>query len=119
MRIREVLFRLYVEPENLEQQILFYETVWGQRVSLRFRYPELHLELAKIGPLLLIAGKEEQLSRVRATALTCVVDEIQDAKESLISKGAELLEDIKPVPTGWNMRVRHPDGTIVEYVQWR
>lgn len=119
MRIRKVLFRLYVQPGNFEKQILFYETVFGERVSIRFHYPEMRLELAKIGPVLLIAGEEEHLSKVNATALTCLVDEIHEAKEILIRNGAELLEDIKPVPTGWNMRVRHPDGTIVEYVQWR
>jgi hypothetical protein len=29
------------------------------------------------------------------------------------------LETPKPVPTGWNMLVRHPDGMLVEYVEHR
>ena len=31
--------------------------------------------------------------------------------------GAAIVEPPKPVPTGSNMRVRHPDGTLVEYVE--
>jgi len=114
-----MLFRLYVKPDNLEKHISFYEKVFGERTSLRFHYPDLRLELAKVGPVLLIAGEEAALAKVSMTAWTCLVDDLQEAKTVLLHQGAQLLEDIKPVPTGWNMRVLHPDGTVVEYVQWR
>ena len=31
--------------------------------------------------------------------------------------GADIVEPPKRVPTGSNMRVGHPDGTLVEYVE--
>ncbi|EQH79852.1 hypothetical protein QMG_0391 [Clostridioides difficile DA00256] len=34
-----------------------------------------------------------------------------------IGYGAVVVRDKKKVPTGYNMTLRHPDGTIIEYVQ--
>jgi hypothetical protein len=31
--------------------------------------------------------------------------------------GAEMLQPVTPVPTGFQVRARHPDGLVVEYVQ--
>jgi hypothetical protein len=33
----------------------------------------------------------------------------------LITVGTTILEEPKPVPTGINMRIRHPEGLIVKY----
>jgi hypothetical protein len=33
--------------------------------------------------------------------------------------GAEIVNGPKDVPTGRNMLVRHPDGTLIEYVEHR
>jgi hypothetical protein len=38
-------------------------------------------------------------------------------QRALAVLGADIVEPPKPVPTGSNMRVRHQDGTLVEYVE--
>ena len=53
----------------------------------------------------------------RQTQATFLVDSIEDFKSWLLGTGAVILEEPKKVPTGRNMRVRHPDGTIIEYVE--
>jgi hypothetical protein len=46
-----------------------------------------------------------------------LVDSIVDFKVFLIEQGATILEEPKKIPTGKNMRVKHPDGLVVEYVE--
>jgi hypothetical protein len=48
-----------------------------------------------------------------------MVDDIQGFAAHLPTIGVEVLKPPKPVPTGWNMLVRHPDGMRVEYVEHR
>jgi predicted enzyme related to lactoylglutathione lyase len=63
------------------------------------------------------AGAAEDLKPCTSIHLTFLVDDIHDHERHLPTVGAEILEAEKPVPTGWNMLVRHPDDTVVEYVQ--
>ena len=43
---------------------------------------------------------------------------IDETRALLVEAGAEIVRDIAPVPTGRMMYARHPDGAVVEYVQW-
>ncbi|TXL71506.1 hypothetical protein FHP25_29435 [Vineibacter terrae] len=44
---------------------------------------------------------------------------IAEFARHLPTVGAEVINGPKDVPTGQNMLVRHPDGTLVEYVEHR
>jgi hypothetical protein len=117
MTVLRVLTRIYVAPGRLDDTIAFYERLLAQPCRLRFEYPAVGLELAEVGSVLILCGTDDALRRFRPTAMTVMVDSIQDCRAALSELGAEILEPPKRVPTGSNMRVRHPDGTIVEYVQ--
>jgi hypothetical protein len=86
---------------------------------MRLKYTEANLELAQIGDILIIAGSEEALKPVRDTKVTFLVDSIVEFRDFLLNNGAVILRDIKEVPTGMNMTVKHLDGTIAEYVEHR
>jgi hypothetical protein len=45
------------------------------------------------------------------------LDSLAEWRRELTALGAEIVEPPKRVPTGSNMRVRHPDGALVEYVE--
>lgn len=75
------------------------------------------LEVINIDNLLIIAGTEKELDSVRSTMATFSVDSLQEYREFLLNSGATIIKDIKKVPTGWNMIVKHKDGIVVEYVQ--
>ncbi|AKU93449.1 hypothetical protein AKJ09_00113 [Labilithrix luteola] len=97
----------------------FHEALVEQKARLRFDYPEYNLKLAQIANLLFIGGTPDSLAPFTATHATFLVDDIQAFARALPARGAEILEAPKEVPTGWNMLVRHPDGTLVEYVEHR
>ena len=115
MQINKILTRVYVN--DAEKAIEFYEELFQKKISSRFKMKDPDLEVINIDNLLIIAGTEEELSSVRNTMATFSVDSLEDYKEVLLNSGATIIKDIKKVPTGWNMTVKHKDGIVVEYVQ--
>lgn len=115
MKIKQILNRFYVH--DIEQSIEFYEKVLDKKCNLRFKLPEVNLELAQIADILIIGGNEEALKPFKDTKATFLVDSIVEFKDFLLDNGAEVIRDLKEVPTGMNMTIKHLDGTIVEYVE--
>jgi len=117
MKILKVLTRICINPEALTTCIAFYEGLFNEPCSLRFSYPAVRLELAQVGTVLLLAGRDVDLDPFRATRITVMVDDIGAYQQLFEAKGVMIIDAPKKVPTGWNMRVKHPDGLIAEYVQ--
>jgi predicted enzyme related to lactoylglutathione lyase len=115
MKILQTLSRLYIS--DLNSALEFYETLFGTPAAMRFEIPSIGLELAQIGDILLIAGTDEALKSFRSTQATFLVDSLDEFRVYLEEKGAEILRGPDKVPTGRNMTVRHPDGSVVEYVE--
>ncbi|QHZ48783.1 glyoxalase/bleomycin resistance/dioxygenase family protein [Bacillus sp. NSP9.1] len=94
--------RLYVD--NLETALPFYE----QMLELRCQYPEMKLENRGC----------RRLKPFTETKATLIVDSVEEWKEYLIGRGASVIRDIKEVPTGKNMTLKHPDSSVFEYVEF-
>lgn len=115
MKILKKLVRIYVN--DLEAAISFYQQLTNQEVSRRFKMPHNSLELASIDDLLLISGKEEDLTTIRQTKVTFLVDSLDEFQSFLEGNGSKIVSGPNVVPTGRNMTVIHPDGLVVEYVE--
>ncbi len=115
MRVKQVLNRFYVH--NLEQSIEFYEKIFNEKCTLRFKYPQANLEIAQVGNILIISGSDENLAVLKDTQATFIVDSAGEFKDFLLNNGATVIKDLKKVPTGMNMTVKHFDGAMVEYVE--
>jgi predicted enzyme related to lactoylglutathione lyase len=119
MRILNIQVRRCLLLDRFDEAVAFHETLIGQKARLVFDYPEYGLKLAQVASILFIGGTPESLAPFTATHTTFLVDDIEGYARHLPTLGAEVLEAPKPVPTGWNMLVRHPDGMLVEYVEHR
>ena len=117
MKVLSMLTRVYLPQDELRSTISFYEELLMQSCSLRFSYADVGLELAQVGSVLLIAGSETALEPFRATHSTFVVDGLGEFQRHLEQAGAQIISHPRSVPTGRNMRVVHPDGLVVEYVE--
>ncbi|MEV0118693.1 VOC family protein [Streptomyces sp. NPDC050844] len=111
--------RVFTGPGTLESVTAFYEQLLGVERDMWFTYPELRLGLAAVGGFLLIEGTEESTAPFLSTAGTLLVDSAQKYLDRLTAAGAEITDPLKPVPTGAGFSARHPDGTVIEYVEHR
>lgn len=118
MKVLRTMARLYLHPEDLDATIAFYEELLGETSQLRFTYPAAGLELAQVASVLLIAGSDEALAPVRRSQMTLLVDDLPAFHDALLARGATILDGPQDVPTGMNMHARHPEGTVVEYVEF-
>lgn len=103
---------------DMDGAIEFYERLLNEKCENRFSYPEMKLEIARVGNFLLIAGSENDLLSFKATGATLVVDSVEEFKNYLLDNGGAIVRDIKKVPTGFNCTIKNPDGTVIEYVQF-
>lgn len=115
MKVLQTLSRLYIP--DLNSALEFYEELLSTPATMRFEIPQIGLELAQIGDILLIAGSDEALKPFRSTQATFLVDSLEEFRAYLEEKGAEIIRGPDKVPTGRNMTVRHPDGSVIEYVE--
>ena len=116
MKVLKTLSRLYVN--DLNSAVEFYEKLLGTPTAMRFEIPQIGLELAQVGDILLIGGTDEALKPFRSTQATFLVDSIYEFKAYLEEKGAEIIRGPARVPTGRNMTLRHSDGSVIEYVEY-
>jgi predicted enzyme related to lactoylglutathione lyase len=119
MKVLNILVRRCVPLELFDIAVSFHEQLIGQRARMRFDYPAYNLKLAQVASILFIGGNEQALAPFVATQATFLVDDLQAFASHLPSIGAEILRPPKAVPTGWNMLARHPDGSLIEYVEHR
>ncbi|WP_440948692.1 VOC family protein [Methanosarcina sp. T3] len=83
---------------------------------MRFEIPQIGTELVQIREILPIFGLDEALKPFRNTQATFPVDSLDDFRAYPEEKGAGIIRKPNKVPTGRNMTVKHPDGSVIKYV---
>lgn len=108
IKILQTLSRIYIN--DLNSALEFYEALFGIPAAMRFEIPQIGLELAQIGNILLIAGTDEALKPFRSTQATFFVDSVDEFRAYLEEKGAAVLLGPNKVPTGRNMTGQEHDS---------
>ena len=101
---------------DLEETLRVLRELHVGEPHLRFRFDPW--ELVGIGDVLVVAGTEEALAPIRGSLGPWIVSDIDETRRSLVEAGAEITREIAEVPTGRMMYARHPDGAVVEYVEF-
>src|ERR1700678_1003408 len=107
--ISMVLARVFVS--DLSAAIPLYEEL-AQAQAERFAFRDL--ELARIGPFLLLAGNT---AAYRDRTATIQVASLEPVLAALRSAGGEVAEGPMPAPNGARLIARHPDGAVFEYIE--
>jgi hypothetical protein len=110
---RQALARVFVE--SLDEATPLCERLAGGGPVRRFSFREV--ELAWIGPFLLLAGSADALAPYRDRVASLVVDDIDDVTREIVRAGGELIEGPAPAPNGARLIAKHPDGALFEYLQ--
>jgi predicted enzyme related to lactoylglutathione lyase len=107
--ISKVLARVFVS--DLDTAVPLYEELAQARAE-RFGFRDV--ELARVGPFLLLAGNT---AAYRDRTATIQVASLQPVLAALRSAGGEIVEGPGPVPNGARLIARHPDGAVFEYIE--
>ena len=110
---------LRVFTENVEQSLALLRQLVGHEVDMRFKMPADGLEIVAIGDFCLVGGTAEVLAPIRALQGPLVVDDLDATTAALLAGGAEITKPEALSLSGRYLFARHPDGTLVEYVQWK
>jgi predicted enzyme related to lactoylglutathione lyase len=101
-----------VSVPDLESAIPLYQQIAGIERVKRFSYK--NLKLASVGPFLLIEGSLDQHIPQVATIL---VHSAAEARIAVEAAGGVLLEGPDIVPNGTRVLLKHPDGSVFEFLQ--
>jgi predicted enzyme related to lactoylglutathione lyase len=107
--ISKVLARVFVP--DLDAAVPFYEQLAQARAE-KFGFRDV--ELARVGPFLLLAGNT---AAYRDRTATIQVASLAPVLTALESAGGEVIEGPAPAPNGARLIARHPDGAIFEYIE--
>ncbi len=108
--LRGALARIHVN--DLDAAVPLYRELADGEDAHVFRFRDLRL--ARIGPFLLIEGADDE---VRSHAATIVVGDIDLVASTVSAAGGELIDGPSPAPSGPRLVARHPDGSVIEYIQ--
>lgn len=103
-----------VEVLDLERALPLYRRLSGDAPVERFSFAGI--ELAWVGPFLLLCGPPDRLEQVRRSA-TLLVRDIESVARDIREAGGAVLDGPGPAPNGPRMIARHPDGAVFEYIQ--
>jgi hypothetical protein len=84
-----------------------------------YRFTMGDLEITGIGDICLVCGTDHALAPYRDSKGPFIVDNLGATREELIELGATITRDQFQAKIGSVFFARHPDGTEVEYVQWK
>jgi len=114
-----LLARLFVHPDDLDEQIAFYERALGVACDARTPIPDAGIDLAMVGNLLLIGNPRQPGEIALATAFTLLVPSVSAYLSGLEVTGTEVIEPVSTGPSGSRTRVRYADGTLAEVLDFR
>lgn len=107
--ITAVIARVFVD--DLDKALPLYQRLAGSDQVKRFAFRDV--ELASVGPFLLLAGNtaayRDRVATLEVAQLAPVIDALGEA-------GAEVIDGPTPTPNGERLIARHPDGSVFEYV---
>ena len=108
--IRGVLARVIVP--DLDAALPLYQQLAGVTEAHRFSFRDV--QLAQVGPFLLLSGNTDAYRERTATVLVTSLTPVLSALEAA---GGEIVEGPSPGPNGARLIARHPDGAVFEYIE--
>ena len=107
--ISKVLARVFVP--DLDATVPLYEELAQARAE---RFGFCDVQLARVGPFLLLAGNT---AAYRDRTATVQVASLSPVLAALQAAGGEVIEGPAPAPNGARLIARHPDGAVFEYIE--
>lgn len=108
--IISVLARVFVD--DLDDALELYRSLADGQEPVRFRFGDV--ELARVGPFLLLSG---DTAAYRDRVATLLVRDLNPVIADVERTGGRILDGPAPAPNGRRLIARHRDGAIFEYIE--
>ncbi|MEV6634872.1 hypothetical protein AB0M54_29400 [Actinoplanes sp. NPDC051470] len=109
--ITAVLARVVVP--DLDAAIPLYQALSGAPEVQRFAFAGV--ELASVGPFLLLSGPHA--ARYNNRVATLLVNDLGPVIRDITEAGGDILDGPSPAPNGARLIARNPDGAVFEYIE--
>ncbi|MEK8171039.1 VOC family protein [Streptomyces sp. M19] len=108
--ITGVLARVFVD--DLDAALVLYQSLAGGQEPVRFGFRDV--ELARVGPFLLLSG---DTAAYRDRVATLLVRDLTPVITDVERTGGQILDGPAPAPNGRRLIARHADGAVFEYIE--
>ena len=122
LRSPRVFTRVFCDVGTLAGTVRFYEALVAMSLDMDMDIPEAGLHVVAVGPFLILEMDKSKLDRAAQAAethVTVLVPYLDDAVARQVAAGADIVQDRWQAPPGPGIRLRHPDGLLVEYLEHR
>ncbi len=103
---------------DIENTLRVLRALDGSEVDLRFSMQQMGVEVAAMGDFCIVAGSDQALAPIRSSLGPIVVDDLAATEQTLLGVGATITLERSKGHTGVFLYAKHPDGSVVEYVEW-
>lgn len=79
---------------------------------------QMGVEVAALGNWCVVAGSDQALAPIRSSLGPIVVDDLAATEQTLLGMDAPITLERSKGHTGVFLYAKHPDGSIVDYVEW-
>ncbi len=113
---------MFCDPGTVARTVRFYEALTSVPLDMDMEIPEAGLHVVAVGPFLILEMDPEKLDRAAQAAqthVTVLVPDLDAAVTRLVADGAQIVQQRWASPPGPGLRLRHPDGLLVEYLEHR
>jgi hypothetical protein len=117
-----VFARVFCDTGALLDTVRFYEDLTSETLDMDLDIPESGLHVVAVGPFLVLEMDKALLDRAEQAALTHITvlnAHLDEAVAQRVAAGAQIVQSRWDAPPGPGMRLRHPDGQLVEYLEHR
>ena len=106
-----------VFTNDAEKTLAAFQAINGGEPHVRLEFKGWHL--IGIGDVFIVGGTDEALAPIRGSHGPLVIDDADETMATLKRLGSTITVPMYDAPTGRGFYARHPDGTEVEYVEWK
>jgi hypothetical protein len=116
MHVKKTWVRVFCDTRAAEEIIDFYRGLTGGELTLSYGYKERRVRMAGVSSpalsVMIVAGDPPARKAFESVRLTLEVDDLAAVEKAFTYIGGEVLERAEGA-----LFVRHPDGTLAEYVR--
>jgi hypothetical protein len=117
-----VFARVFCDMGTLRDTVRFYESLTSAVLDMDMDIPEAGLHVVAVGPFLILemnTAKLDRAGQAAQTQVTVLNAHLDEAVKRQVAAGAEIVQQRWDAPPGPGVRLRHPDGLLVEYLEHR